>query len=108
MSTNDPEFYQTPKFTPEQYEAPPHQRGCFFYGCIIAIVLAVLVAIFVGILVFVGYRWLGRMAEEYTGTAPEQLPVLEMSAENRQARERSGWRRSARPWKPGRRLSPSS
>ena len=85
MSTNDPEFYQTPKFTPEQYEAPPHQRGCFFYGCIIAIVLTVLAAIFVGILLFVGYRWLGRMAEEYTATAPEQLPVLEMSAENRQA-----------------------
>jgi hypothetical protein len=85
MSTNDPEFDQTPKFTPEQYEAPPRQRGCFFYGCIIAIVLTLLAAIFVGILLFAGYRWLGRMAEEYTATAPEQLPVLEMSAEKRQA-----------------------
>ncbi len=85
MSTNDPEFYQTPKFTPEQDEAPPPGRGCFFYGCIIASVLAVLMMIFVGILIFVGYRWLGRMVEEYTANAPEQLPVLEMPAEQRQA-----------------------
>jgi hypothetical protein len=84
MSTNDPEFYQTPKFTPEQDDAPPPARGCFFYGCIIASVLAVLMMIFVGLLIFVGYRWLGRIAEEYTATAPEQLPVLEMSAEKRQ------------------------
>ena len=49
MSTNDPEFYQAPKFTPEQYQAPPRQRGCFFYGCIIASVLAVLMAILVGV-----------------------------------------------------------
>ena len=57
MSTNDPEFYQTPKFSPEQYQAPPRQRGCFFYGCIIASVLALLVVILVAILAFVGYRY---------------------------------------------------
>jgi hypothetical protein len=84
MSTNDPEFYQTPKFSPEQYQAPPRQRGCFFYGCIIASVLALLMAILVGILAFVAYRWANRMVEEYTATAPEQLPVLEMPAEKRQ------------------------
>jgi hypothetical protein len=85
MSTHDPEFYQTPKSSPEKYEAPPRQRGCFFYGCIIASVLALLMAILVAIIAFVAYRWAGRMVDEYTGTAPEQLPTLEMPAEKRQA-----------------------
>ena len=58
MSTNDPEFYQAPKFSPEKYEAPPRSRGCFFYGCIIAGVLALLMVIFVVIMAFVAYRWL--------------------------------------------------
>ncbi len=85
MSSQDPEFYQTPKFSPEQEQAPPRQRGCFFYGCIIASVLALLMLISVGILGFVGYRWLNRFAEEWTSTTPEKLPVLEMPAEKRQA-----------------------
>ncbi len=46
MSTShDPEFYQSPKFSPDKAEAPPRQRGCFFYGCIIASVLALLMLI---------------------------------------------------------------
>jgi hypothetical protein len=83
MPNNDPEFHQTPKFSPEQYEAPPRQRGCFFYGCIIASVLALLMAILVGIMAFVGYRYLSQMVETYTATAPEQLPKVDMSAEKR-------------------------
>ena len=86
MSTNDPEFYQTPKFSPEQYQAPPRQRGCFFYGCIIASVLALLMVILVGI---ARLRRLPlcsiRQVDEYTATAPEQLPTVEMPAEKRQA-----------------------
>ena len=85
MSTNDPEFYQTPKFSPEQYQAPPHQRGCFFYGCIIASVLAVLAGDSRG---HPRLRrltaGLGQMVNEYTATAPEQLPTVEMPAEKRQ------------------------
>jgi hypothetical protein len=85
MSTNEPEFYQAPKFSPEQYQAPPRQRGCFFYGCIIASVLALLAAILVGVLIFVGYRMLNQLVNDYTATAPEQLPKVDMPAENRQA-----------------------
>jgi hypothetical protein len=84
MSTNDPEFYQAPKFTPEQYQAPPRQRGCFFYGCIIASVLAVLMAILVGVVLFAGYRFLSGLVNDYTATAPEQLPKVEMPVEKRQ------------------------
>ena len=54
MSTNDPEFYQAPKFTPEPPHALPKQRGCFFYGCIIASILAVLFAILMVVIAFFG------------------------------------------------------
>ena len=59
MSTNDPEFYQAPKFTPEPPQALPKQRGCFFYGCIIASILAVLLAIVHG---GHGFLWLSRFS----------------------------------------------
>ena len=42
MATHDPEFYESPKFSPEPDELRPRQRGCFFYGCVIASVLIVL------------------------------------------------------------------
>jgi len=81
MATNDPEFYQAPKFTPEQYEAPPRQHGCFFYGCIIASVLAVLMLILVGIAIFVGYRMVAQAIDQYTSTTPRELPKVEMPEE---------------------------
>jgi hypothetical protein len=85
MSTRDPEFEHAPKFTPEQYEAPPRQRGCFFYGCIIASVLAVLMLILLGILAFVAYRAMTQYIEQYTSTTPVTLPKVDMPEEARQA-----------------------
>ena len=84
MATSDREFYDAPKFTPEPYE-PPRQRGCFFYGCIIASVLAVLFLIAVAILLYVAYRGLGQLVEQYTTTAPQELPAVEMPAQERQS-----------------------
>lgn len=65
------------------YDEPPRQRGCFFYGCIIAIVLAVLFMIAIGVLSFLLYRWLGGLVDEYTGTAPRPLPAVQMPDERR-------------------------
>jgi hypothetical protein len=84
MATHDPEFYEAPKFAAESYE-PPRQRGCFFYGCIIASILAVLMVVAIGVGAFLFYRFLGRVVEEYTATAPRELPKVEMPAEQRQA-----------------------
>jgi hypothetical protein len=85
MSTNDPEFYEAPKFTPEPYEPVPRQHGCFFYGCIIASVLSVLMVILLGIVIFLGYRLLHNWVDQYTSTEPRVLPKVEMSPEERQA-----------------------
>jgi hypothetical protein len=84
MSIDDPEFYQAPKFTPEPPQVLPKQRGCFFYGCLIASVLAVLMVILVAVLTFFAYRFATQMIEEYTSTTPRDLPKVEMPAEQRQ------------------------
>jgi hypothetical protein len=81
MSTNDPEFYQAPKFTPEPPQALPRQRGCFFYGCIIALVLAVLMAILLAVVGYFLYRTLNQLVDQYTSTTPRVLPKVEMPAE---------------------------
>jgi hypothetical protein len=65
------------------YDEPPRQRGCFFYGCIIATVLSLLLLIAIAVIFFVLYRWLGNVVEEYTATAPRELPKVEMPAEQR-------------------------
>ena len=44
-------------------------------------------AILLAVLAFVAYRFAGRMVETYTGTAPEQLPKVEMSPEQRKTLE---------------------
>jgi hypothetical protein len=85
MSTHDPEFYQAPKFTPEPPQPMPKQRGCFFYGCIIASILAVLGVIFMAVIAFFGYRLFNKLVDEYTATAPRELPKLDMPAEQQQA-----------------------
>lgn len=85
MSTHDPEFYQAPKFTPEPPQAFPKQRGCFFYGCIIASILAVLFVILMAVIAYFGYRFFNKLVDEYTATAPLVLPKLDMPAEKQQA-----------------------
>jgi len=85
MSTNDPDFYQAPKFSPEPPEAAPRQRGCFFYGCIIASILAVLMVILFAVIGFFAYRFANQLVEQYTATAPRELPKVQMPAEQRGA-----------------------
>jgi hypothetical protein len=84
MTTSDPEFYQAPKFTPEPSEAPK-QRGCLFYGCIIASILALLMVVAIGLVFYLGYRFLNQAVEEWTSTAPRELSKVEMPPEKRQA-----------------------
>jgi hypothetical protein len=68
-------------------ELPParRERGCFFYGCIFALILAALIVITLGILAYVGYRFVSRTIVQYTDTAPMALPAPTLPEEEVQA-----------------------
>jgi hypothetical protein len=83
MATHDPEFYESPKFSPEPDELRPRQRGCFFYGCVIASVLTVLLIIALALGAFVFYRFLSRTVEQYTSTTPRELPRVQITEDQR-------------------------
>src|SRR5437763_12548060 len=83
MATHDPEFYEAPKFSPEYDEPRPRQRGCFFYGCVIASVLAVLLILALAVGGYLVYRALNRTLEEYTATAPRELPKVQITEDER-------------------------
>lgn len=82
MSSRNIDFSDYHKVAPIG-EEPPRERGCFFYGCVIAAVLSVLLMIAVGVISYVVYRWLGRMVDQYTATAPRTLPAATMPADER-------------------------
>src|SRR5262249_41226065 len=67
----------------DQYE-PPRTRGCFFYGCLISGVLAVLIAVALAVGFYLLYRWVGQFVDEYTATVPRELPKVEIPDEHRQ------------------------
>jgi hypothetical protein len=66
-------------------EPPKQGHGCFFYGCITASVLAVLVLIAIGITTYFGLRYINRLVTQYTSPTPMELPKVEMSDEDRMA-----------------------
>jgi hypothetical protein len=92
---NDPQFDVGNKpdeaaLTP--YEAgypqePPakKQHGCFFYGCIIAIVLLVLGLILFGALAYMGYYYYSKMLQEWTATAPVEIQTVTLSSDEQKA-----------------------
>ena len=59
-------------------QAKPKGRGCFFYGCIVALVLFVLFAVVAGTATFFGYRALKNLALQYTDTTAMPLPKVEL------------------------------
>ncbi len=89
MASYDPEIEHAPKFSPEYDDSRPRQRGCFFYGCVIAGVLAVLMIIALAVLAFFAMRFFSGLVEEWTSPVPAELPRVQVSDEERKSvRER--------------------
>ena len=89
MASYDPEFYEPPKSPSGYGDAQPRQRGCFFYGCVIASVLTVLLIIMLAVLAFIGVRFFYGLVEQWTSPAPMELPKVQLSEDQRKsARER--------------------
>ena len=85
---NDPQFevgqkpYDNSAFTPEP---PRKQRGCFFYGCIIALVVGLIGLILVGASAYIGYTWLMKVRDEYTSTSPAEIAQVNLPEEQRKS-----------------------
>src|SRR5205823_1907168 len=96
MATYDPEFYEPPKTSSGYDDARPKQRGCFFYGCVIASVLTVLLIILLAVLAFIGVRFFYGLVEQWTSPAPMELPKVQVTEDERKSvRERIQAFRSA-------------
>jgi hypothetical protein len=94
MTTAPGNFSSNPNPNPELFEAGPKSpakepRGCFFYGCLTLIVLAVLMLIIAALGGYFAYRTYYRLMEQYTSPTPMTLAKVEMSEDDRKAlRER--------------------
>lgn len=63
------------------YQPPAPQKkkhGCFFWGCITSIILAVVLIVVVGVTIYVGYRYLIDTAKKYTDTVAAPMPAVAM------------------------------
>jgi len=85
MASYDPEFYQAPKFSAEFDEPRPRQRGCFFYGCVIASILTVLLLIALAVIAFFLMRFFSGVVDEWTSPTPMELSRPEIPEERRQS-----------------------
>jgi hypothetical protein len=65
-------------FPKEFSQEPRKPHGCFFYGCITAIVVTVVLLILIGISVYMFTRYMGHLRDDYTDTAPAKLPKVEL------------------------------
>lgn len=65
------------------YPEPPEtkQRGCFFYGCLIASIMVVLMLLATAVGGFFLYRWANNMVQQYTDVAPITLPASKLGDE---------------------------
>jgi hypothetical protein len=68
----------TPNEPPPVQAAAPKKHGCFFYGCLTSIIIAVLALIGVGGLTYYGLSKFAGMAIAYTDTSPMPLPKVEV------------------------------
>jgi hypothetical protein len=75
-------------FGPEEDYPPVKEKkshGCFFYGCITLIVLAVLALIAVGVMSFIAYRFLQTQVDLYTSTTRVPVPEVKMTEDQQKS-----------------------
>jgi hypothetical protein len=70
-------------FTPEPPAKQP--RGCFFYGCMTAVVLGVFGLIAVVGVSYVVYQKVNKAIQDYTSTEPVPIPVVPLPDDQRKA-----------------------
>jgi hypothetical protein len=85
MSTQPSDAY----FSPPEVKEPPDEveekkgHGCFFYGCITAIILALVMIIAGIIIVMTVLKWINTQVDTYTAKAPMALPQPQLTDEQK-------------------------
>lgn len=71
-----------PPFASEMHhpEPPRKQRGCLFYGCIVAAVLVGIILILVSLVTWSLYRGASQIVAQYAEDTPAPIPVVERPA----------------------------
>jgi hypothetical protein len=85
MSTDRGSFPSEPEPFNAAAEPPKTGHGCFFYGCVTAIVLALVAVLAISISGYFGYQAYLKLVNEYTTPTPVRLPRVEMPEEDRKA-----------------------
>lgn len=71
---------------PGYYAEPPAKsRGCFFYGCIIALIVSGLGVVIVVASMALLWRFVNNQIKEYTDVAPVSIPVVTATDEQKTA-----------------------
>lgn len=85
MTIDPGEHAMRPDPFSEANEPPKPGHGCFYYGCITAIVLSVLLMVVIALSGYFGYQAYLKVVRQYTSTTPVTLPKVEMSKEDRES-----------------------
>lgn len=76
---------QPDQFDESQYEERPESKrgcGCFFWGCLIVVLICLALAIAIGVS---GYYWYKGMIDQYTAEEPIAIEVVELAEEEQAA-----------------------
>lgn len=68
----------SPSQPPPVPPAAPKKHGCFFYGCLTSIIVAVILGVSLGGLFYYGFSKAASMAVAYTDTQAMELPKVEV------------------------------
>lgn len=63
---------------------PPKKHGCFFYGCLTVLILAIVLGVATFLVARYTVRQFAAFTEKYTETTPAKLPKVEVSAEDQE------------------------
>ncbi|WP_406699805.1 hypothetical protein V5E97_13210 [Singulisphaera sp. Ch08] len=88
MTINPNDFSMSPDRFDEPFEPQKPRHGCFYYGCITAVVLAILMVVGISISGYLGYQAYLKIVNQFTSPTPTPLPKVEMSKEDRETLSR--------------------
>lgn len=64
---------------------PPKKRGCLFYGCLSMVILGLVLALMLGVGLYVAKRTVTKLVNDYSDTSPQTIETITYPPPQRQA-----------------------